>query len=109
MGKPLKYRKYKEENKGHDPVIKTEPLLTCLEYFLPRAFSRSIDNPGITPADRVSRPDFSTHCCIRSGQKEMRGVERTVFRVIATVHEFQLCGPEPQLVEWRMGTDILSV
>lgn len=39
----------------------------------------------------------------------MRGVERTVFRVIATVHEFQLCGPEPQLVEWRMGTDILSV
>lgn len=79
VGKPLKYKKYKEENKGHDPVIKTEPLLTCLEYFLPRAFSRSIDNPGIIPADRVSRPDFSTHCCIRSGQKEMKEVERILY------------------------------
>lgn len=31
----------------------------------------SIDNHGIIPADRVSQPDFSTHHCMRSGEKRL--------------------------------------
>lgn len=95
-GKSLRYMKSKEENKGHDPVIKTEPLLMCLAYSLLRAFSMSIDNLGIISADRVSYPDFSIHHGIRSGKK-IRGEERAVFMIIQTVHEFQLHDPEPQI------------